>query len=60
VIKNLKGVGPQKLKSFSGLGIKTVEDLLFHLPLRYEDRTRLSSISTIQEKQLIVVLGVIQ
>lgn len=38
----LKGVGPALEKKLAAIGIHTLQDLLFHLPLRYEDRTRVS------------------
>ncbi len=38
----LKGVGPALEKKLAAIGIVTLQDLLFHLPLRYEDRTRVS------------------
>lgn len=37
----LKGVGPNNAKKLQKLGIYTIQDLLFHLPLRYQDRTKL-------------------
>ncbi len=37
----LKGVGPQRAKLLARLGLETVEDALFHLPTRHEDRSRL-------------------
>ena len=40
-LTKLKGIGPALEKKFHQLGIYNVQDLLFHLPLRYEDRTRL-------------------
>lgn len=36
----LKGVGSKLAATLERLGITRVQDLLFHLPLRYEDRTR--------------------
>jgi len=38
----LKGVGPQRAKQLERKGLCTVEDALFFLPLRHEDRTRLT------------------
>ncbi|RQW82963.1 MAG: hypothetical protein EHM62_02805, partial [Methylococcus sp.] len=38
-IAGLKGVGAQTLKKLEKLGLRTLQDLLFHLPHRYEDRT---------------------
>ena len=48
-IQFLKGIGPKKAKSFNSIGINTVEDLLYHFPKRYEDRTNLSAINKLQE-----------
>ncbi len=36
----LKGVGPRVAGRLERLGLRTMQDVLFHLPLRYEDRTR--------------------
>ena len=39
-LDSLKGVGSKMLEKLARLGLATVQDLLFHLPLRYEDRTQ--------------------
>ncbi|NNG44255.1 ATP-dependent DNA helicase RecG [Pseudoalteromonas sp. NEC-BIFX-2020_002] len=44
-ITDLKGVGPKMAERLKKLGISTAQDMLFHLPLRYEDRTRIYAIS---------------
>lgn len=36
----LKGVGPRLAEKLARLGLHTVQDVLFHLPFRYQDRTR--------------------
>lgn len=41
----LKGVGPSLATKLAALHLHTVQDLLFHLPLRYQDRTRISPIA---------------
>ncbi len=41
----LKGVGPRQLKRLERLGLRTLGDLLFHLPLRYQDRSRLTPLA---------------
>jgi len=41
----LKGVGEQIANRLAKLGINTLQDLLMHLPLRYEDRTRIIEIA---------------
>lgn len=43
-IQYVKGVGPVRAKLFNKLGIHTVEDLLNHIPFRYEDRGNLKPV----------------
>ena len=54
----LKGVGPGMAKKLEKVGLLTIQDLLFHLPLRYEDRTRILSIGElvpgIQDRKSVV------
>jgi len=38
-LQYVKGVGPKRIIELEGLGIRSVRDLLFHFPRRYEDRT---------------------
>ncbi|MBI1750178.1 MAG: ATP-dependent DNA helicase RecG [Acidobacteria bacterium] len=47
-VKYLKGVGPQRAVMLAQRGIQCVEDLLYYLPFRYEDRTQFSKIREIQ------------
>ena len=42
------------------MGIETVEDLLFHFPLRYQDKARLSCIGELKEGMDAVVRGTIR
>ena len=56
-LTSLKGVGPALAKKLEKLGLHTVEDLLFLLPLRYEDRTRLVRIGTLEAGQRCLVSG---
>ena len=44
-IQFLSGVGPKRSVQLESLGIKTVGDLLYHIPFRYEDRRRIEKIS---------------
>jgi RecG-like helicase len=46
-LTTLKGVGPALAKKLEKLGLSRVEDLLFLLPLRYEDRTQLVKIGAL-------------
>ncbi|NIM29241.1 MAG: ATP-dependent DNA helicase RecG [Gammaproteobacteria bacterium] len=56
----LRGVGPRVAERLAALGIESLQDLLFHLPLRYEDRTRLSPIGSLRAGEEAVVCGEIQ
>jgi ATP-dependent DNA helicase RecG len=47
-IKNLKGVGDAMASRLQRLGIHTIDDLLEHFPLRYEDRSRLVKINQLR------------
>ncbi|MGG5571546.1 ATP-dependent DNA helicase RecG [Vibrio diazotrophicus] len=40
-LTSLSGVGAKVAEKLEKVGLTTVQDLLFHLPLRYEDRTRI-------------------
>jgi ATP-dependent DNA helicase RecG len=44
-IQYLKGVGPKRAGQLESLGLKTIEDLLYHLPFRYEDRREIRKLS---------------
>ncbi|GAA6204952.1 ATP-dependent DNA helicase RecG [Thalassotalea sp. SU-HH00458] len=43
-ITTLKGVGPSMAEKLEKIGLHSLQDLLFHLPNRYEDRTRVTAI----------------
>jgi len=47
-VRFLKGVGPRVAEKLQKLGLQTQRDLLFHLPLRYEDRTVVTAIGALQ------------
>ncbi|SOO36365.1 ATP-dependent DNA helicase RecG [Xanthomonas citri] len=47
-LSSLPGVGPKVADRFAARGILSVQDLWLHLPLRYEDRTRLTTIAQLQ------------
>ncbi len=56
----LKGVGPQIESRLARLGIRAVQDVLFHLPLRYQDRTRFSPMGGLTAGSDALVTGVIE
>jgi ATP-dependent DNA helicase RecG len=53
----LKGVGPRKAADLKRAGLRTVEDLLFRFPLRYEDRSRLQPIGSVKPGQTVAISG---
>lgn len=56
-IEKLRSVGPRNLPRLAKLGIKTVKDLLWHFPVRYEDYSRVIPISEIEPGQKVNVQG---
>ncbi|MCC5861930.1 MAG: ATP-dependent DNA helicase RecG, partial [Gammaproteobacteria bacterium] len=56
----LRGIGPQLAERLARLGVLLVADLLFLLPLRYEDRTHITPIGTLRPGDRAVVEGEIQ
>jgi len=60
-ITTLRGVGPKlRDKLQQRLGWQTVQDVLFHLPFRYQDRTRLTPIGSLRPGSEALVSGAIE
>ena len=59
-LTDLQGVGPKLAEKLNTLGVSQVTDLLFHLPLRYEDRTRIHPIGSCAPGQRILIEGRIE
>lgn len=55
----LKGVGAALAEKLARVGLETLQDVLFHLPLRYQDRTRITPIGALRPGQDAVVEGVV-
>ncbi|MGM0983235.1 MAG: ATP-dependent DNA helicase RecG [Pseudomonadota bacterium] len=56
-VTDLKGVGEALALKLARLGVERISDLLFHLPLRYQDRTRITPIATLSAGHEAVVEG---
>jgi len=59
-VSTLPGVGPALRETLERLGLERVQDLWFHLPLRYEDRTRVVAIADLQPGDTVQVEGLIE
>jgi ATP-dependent DNA helicase RecG len=58
-VQFVKGVGPQRAAALVKAGVRTVEDLLFHLPMRYEDRRTFARIADLRPGMTACVSGVV-
>ena len=56
----LKGVGPQRAKLLANLGLHTVEDALYYLPVRHEDRSQLTPLRSLKPDDVTTVMGTIR
>lgn len=56
-ITQLKGVGSVLAEKLAKLAIHSIQDLLFHLPIRYQDRTHITPIGSLLVGQDAVIEG---
>lgn len=59
-LTELRGIGPVRAEALAAVGLRTVRDLLHHLPFRYEDRRQLTSVCDVAEEgaySLVVRVG---
>ncbi|MFA6321154.1 MAG: ATP-dependent DNA helicase RecG [Candidatus Omnitrophota bacterium] len=56
-IRYFKGVGPKKGELLLKLGVETAVDMLYYLPLRYEDRSNLTSIKDLKLGEFYTIEG---
>ncbi len=58
-VSTLKGVGPKLCQTLKKCHITTLSDLIFYLPYRYQDRTRITPICDLKDSQFAVIQGMI-
>ncbi len=56
-VQFVKGVGPQRAEALAKLGVRTAEDLLLHLPMRYEDRSSFVRVADLRPGMRVSVAG---
>ncbi len=56
----MKGVGPRNGERLQKIGISTVQDVLFHLPSRYQDRTRVMPIGGLRPGDQAVIEAAVE
>src|SRR5688572_20972719 len=56
-VQYVKGIGPRVAAILANKDITTVEDLLYYLPFRYEDRLHPRSIAELKSGEMVTVLA---
>ena len=56
-ITDLKGIGAKRAEQYARLGIETIEDLIWNLPHRYDDYSRVRPIADVQEGESLSIIA---
>ena len=59
-VKYVKRIGERIAAGLHERGVETVEDLLYHLPFRYEDRLHPKPLSSYQPGEMASIVGEIR
>ncbi|MEM7404925.1 MAG: ATP-dependent DNA helicase RecG [Pseudomonadota bacterium] len=59
-VTSLRGVGAKVAERLGRLGLERVQDLLFHLPLRYEDRTCAIPVGSLRAGHAVLIVADVQ
>jgi ATP-dependent DNA helicase RecG len=56
-VQYIKGIGPRRAEALAAKGLQTLEDLIYYLPFRYEDRSNPRKISELQPGEMATLIG---
>jgi ATP-dependent DNA helicase RecG len=56
-VQYVKGIGPKRAEALAAKGLQTLEDLLYYLPFRYEDRTNTRKIADLLPGEMATLIG---
>jgi ATP-dependent DNA helicase RecG len=56
----LPGVGPKHAKTLERIGLKTLEDMLYYFPRRYDDYSELKPINRLEYGEQVTIIGTVQ
>jgi ATP-dependent DNA helicase RecG len=59
-LTTVQGIGPKSAKTLEKLGMRTLGDLLWHLPRRYDDYSQLETINRLWYGQEVTVIGTVE
>ncbi len=59
-VSEIRGIGPRYLKYLEKLEIKTIKDLLWYFPFRYEDFSKIKKINEIKPEEKCSIIGVVK
>ncbi|MCW5891522.1 MAG: ATP-dependent DNA helicase RecG [bacterium] len=59
-VERIRAVGPKRAKELERFGLRTLEDVLFHLPFRYEDRRVMTPLVAVRAGMDVTTTGEIQ
>ncbi|MCX5668103.1 MAG: ATP-dependent DNA helicase RecG [Candidatus Omnitrophica bacterium] len=57
LVRYIKGVGPKKSEYLAKVGLNTIEDILYYLPKRYEDRSSVTAIKDLRSGESRTIQG---
>ncbi len=59
-LTSLKGVGPRLAQRLARLGLASLQDVLLHLPYRYQDRTRITPVGSLTPGTEALIFGTVE